>query len=124
VGVSEGRLRKWLLSISAFLRTQASRRLPPVFCLAAAHCLPLACLACLLPLLLTRPAGSPLLDPATLFCVPQPPHAPTSHARLCSTSHAAPPLPLLPPQNGSVAEAIILWKRNVDKEFEGGCAAV
>lgn len=43
VGVSEGRLRKWLLSISAFLRTQ----------------------------------------------------------------------------NGSVAEAISLWKRNVDKEFEG-----
>lgn len=23
-------------------------------------------------------------------------------------------------QNGSVAEAISLWKRNVDKEFEGG----
>ena len=44
VGVSEGRLRKWLLSIAAFLRTQ----------------------------------------------------------------------------NGSVAEAIALWKRNVDKEFEGG----
>ena len=43
VGVSEARLRKWLLSISAFLRTQ----------------------------------------------------------------------------NGSVAEAIALWKRNVDKEFEG-----
>ena len=47
VGVSEGRLRKWLLSISAFLRTQ----------------------------------------------------------------------------NGSVAEAISLWKRNVDKEFEGGWAS-
>jgi hypothetical protein len=43
VGVSEGRLRKWLLSIAAFLRTQ----------------------------------------------------------------------------NGTVAEAISLWKRNVDKEFEG-----
>jgi hypothetical protein len=25
-------------------------------------------------------------------------------------------------QNGSVAEAISLWKRNVDKEFEGGWA--
>lgn len=119
--MSEGRLRKWLLSISAFLRTQASRRLPP-----RCHSLPArpspapraAAVAAELP------CWQPLLNPATLFCVPQPPHAPPSHARLCSTSHAASPLPLLPPQNGSVAEAIILWKRNVDKEFEGGCAAV
>jgi len=33
--------------------------------------------------------------------------------RLCAVAS------VLPLQNGSVAEAISLWKRNVDKEFEG-----
>ena len=48
-------------------------------------------------------------------------------ANLWGDHTLSPPLLLPPPlqstplllQNGSVAEAISLWKRNVDKEFEG-----